>query len=71
MKYGSDYFRKVLAELVKRKDDCRATFVGSVKLDAKNDLIVSTLSAAAGEDVLPFLKELGFNPRTRERQRGY
>jgi hypothetical protein len=71
MKYGRDYFRKVYAELAKRKDDCKATFTAATKLDAKNELIVSALSAAAGEDVLPFLKELGFNPRTRERQRGY
>jgi hypothetical protein len=69
--FGRTYFRKVFAALVKRKDDCRATFSDAAKLDTKNELLVGALSEAAGEDVLPRLKELGFNPRTRERQRGY
>lgn len=70
-KFGAGFFRKTCAALVRRRDDCRETFTAAVKLDAKNELLVAALSEAAGEDVLPLLKEMGFNPRTRERQRGY
>ncbi len=69
--FGRGYFRKVCSELVRRREECARTFTVETKLDAKNELIVAALSTAAGEDVLPRLKELGFNPRTRERQRGY
>ena len=70
-RFGRDFIRKSCAALVKRKDECRATFTPDHKVDVKNELIVAALSEAAGQDVLPILKELGFNPRTRERQRGY
>ncbi len=70
-KYGREYFRKVCAELRKRADECRRVFSDATKLDEKNELILTVLSTAAGEDVRPLFKEWGFNPRTRERQRGY
>jgi len=69
--FGANYLPRVLAELAKRRDDCRATFTDAAKLDAKNALILEALAAAAGEDVTPRMKEMGFDPRTRERQRGY
>lgn len=69
--YGRAYFRKVCAGLVKRTEECRKTFANDVKIDAKNELLLAVLSEAAGEDVMPRMKEMGFNPRTRERQRGY
>ena len=69
--YGSGYFPDVLRELWRRRDECRATFTDATKLDAKNELLVAALSEAANSDVLPLLKEMGFDVRTRERQRGY
>jgi hypothetical protein len=71
IEHGRDFHRRVCAELWRRRDDCRATFAPGAKLDARNELLVEALSAAAGRDVLPVLREMGFNPRTRERQRGY
>lgn len=69
--FGIGYFPDVLRELWRRRDECRATFSDATKLDAKNELLVEALSEAANRDVLPFLKEMGFDVRTRERQRGY
>lgn len=69
--YGPEYFPAVLRALWRRRAECLATFTSERKLDAKNELIVAALSEAAGEDVLPRLRALGFDPRTRERQRGY
>ncbi len=68
---GAGYFPKVLRELWRRRDECRATFDGGTKVDLKNELLVAALSVAAGADVLPELRALGFDVRTRERQRGY
>ena len=68
---GPGYFPKVLRALWRRRDECRATFDGSQKLDVQNELLLAALSEAAGRDVLPLLRTLGFDPRTRERQRGY
>ena len=71
MKYGPTYFQNVLRALWRRRDECATTFTDATKQDAKNELLVAALSEAAGEDVLPLLKGLGFDLRTRERQRGY
>lgn len=70
-KYGATYFRKVCAALQRQGDECRRVFSAATKLDEKNDFLLAVLSEAAGEDVRPLFKEWGFNPRTRERQRGY
>lgn len=70
-KYGPGYFPRVLRALWRRRDECQATFSAATKLDAKNEQILAALEEAAGEAVLPLLRELGFDPRTRERQRGY
>jgi hypothetical protein len=69
--HGAAYFPKVMRALWRRRDECRATFSDATKLDEKNGLLVAALSEAAGSDVLPRLKELGFDVRSRERQRGY
>jgi hypothetical protein len=71
LQYGHDYFAKVFALLQKQKEECRRVFSDATKLDEKNEFLLATLSQAAGEDVRPRFKEWGFNPRTRERQRGY
>jgi hypothetical protein len=56
----------------KRLEECRKTFAEGVALEDQNLLILAILSEAAGEDLTPlFTKEFGFNPKTRERQRGY
>ena len=70
-KYGPEFFRKVCAALVARREECLRVFSADTKLDVKNGLIFEALTAAAGEDVAPLMRELGLNPRTRERQRGY
>jgi len=69
--YGRGYFREVCAALRRRREECASTFASDVKLDRKNGLILEALSAAAGEDVSGRLRAMGFDPRTRERQRGY
>ncbi|MSR47405.1 MAG: hypothetical protein EXS13_10135 [Planctomycetes bacterium] len=71
MKYGAGYFPKVLRALWRRRDECAMSFTDATKQDAKNELLVAVLSEAAGEDVLPLMTGLGFDMRTRERQRGY
>ena len=68
---GAGYFPKVLRALWQRRAECNETFTDATKVDAKNELLLAALSEAAGADVLPLLKELGFDPRTRARQRGY
>ncbi len=70
-RFGAGYFPRVLRALWREREACRATFSVATKLDAKNERILAALTEAAGEDVLPLLRELGFDPRTRERQRGY
>ncbi|MBM4015246.1 MAG: hypothetical protein FJ293_09840 [Planctomycetes bacterium] len=70
-RFGPGYFPRVFRVLWRERAACRATFSAATKLDAKNEQIVAALTEAAGEDVLPLLRELGFDPRTRERQRGY
>jgi hypothetical protein len=71
-KYGRAYFPKVFRSMEKRADECRRTFAQGVALEEQNRLLLAILSEAAGEDLVPlFTKEFGFNPRTRERQRGY
>ena len=69
--FGRDFFGNVCAAMARRQEECRKAFTASTKLDAKNALLLEILSAAAGEDVTPRMKEMGFDPRTRERQRGY
>lgn len=68
---GREYFRKACAALGRRREECVKTFKPSERLEAKNLLILTALSEAAGSDVMPQFEEWGFNPRTRERQRGY
>jgi hypothetical protein len=69
--YGPAFFRRVCAELVRRREECARAFSGATKLEEKNELLLAALSAAAGEDVTPRMRAMGFDPRTRERQRGY
>ena len=55
-----------------RREECLRTFSEGVPLEEKNLLLLAFLSAAAGEDLLPYFRsEFGFDPRTRDRQRGY
>lgn len=70
-RYGRTYFRKVCHGLEARRERCLATFRDGVALEDKNELLLEVLSEAAGEDVRPLFREFGFNPKTRERQRGY
>ena len=71
-RYGSGYFRRVCAVMRNRLDVCRRTFRGGSSLEDQNELLLSILSDAAGEDLTAvFVDEFGFNPRTRHRQRGY
>jgi hypothetical protein len=71
-RFGRDYFPRVYREIAARLDECRRTFRDDVPLEDKNRLLLALLSTAAGEDLEPvFRKEFGFNPKTRERQRGY
>ena len=70
--FGRGFFRKVCRLMEKKRKACRATFQPGVPLERKNALILSLLSEAAGKDLtVLFTKEFGFDPRTRERQRGY
>ena len=71
-RFGRDYFPRVYRGIGARMDECRRVFGEGTSLEEKNDLLLDLLSQAAGEDLVPvFKKEFGFNPRTRERQRGY
>jgi hypothetical protein len=71
-RFGRPYFPKVFRAMEKRLEECRKTFAEGVALEDQNLLILAILSEAAGEDLTPlFTKEFGFNPKTRERQRGY
>jgi hypothetical protein len=70
-RFGAGYFPRVLRILWREREACRETFTAANKLDVRNERILAALSEAAEGDVLPFLRELGFDPRTRERQRGY
>jgi hypothetical protein len=70
-KYGGGFFPKVCAAMRKQADACRRVFSAATRLDVRNDFILDLLTQAAGEDVRPLFKEWGFDPRTRERQRGY
>ena len=71
-RYGEDWFRAVYGVLRARAAECRALMNGGAALEARNRFLLAVLGEAAGEDLLPlFQREFGFNPRTRERQRGY
>lgn len=71
-RYGRDYFRRVYRRLRERLDEARAVLRDSTPLEDRNRFLLDVLSDCAGEDLAPhFEKELGFNPKTRERQRGY
>jgi hypothetical protein len=72
VKYGKAFFPKVCRLLQRDRAKCLATFVPGATPGAMNEFLMSILSEAAGEDLRPmFTKELGFDLRTRERQRGY
>lgn len=71
-RFGREFFRKVCREMEARREKCVAVFTPGGALEEKNRLLLAILTQAAGEDLTPlFSKEWGFNPRTRERQRGY
>jgi hypothetical protein len=69
--HGPKYFRQVCAVLARRREECRRILKASEKLETRNLFLLSALSEAAGVDLTPRFKEWGFNPRTREKQRGY
>ncbi len=72
MRFGNGYFPKVCRILERRLDECRATFTPNGAIESKNALLIAVLSEAASTDLLPYLRdELGFDSKTRERQRGY
>jgi hypothetical protein len=69
---GAAWFPKVWRLFEKDPEKCRATFRDGVALETKNEMLLSFLSDAAGKDLRPvFRDELGFDVKTRERQRGY
>lgn len=71
-RHGSALLGRIGGALEARRERCRRTFVPGAPLEEQNLLLLEVLSAACGEDVRPlFESEFGFNPRTRERQRGY
>lgn len=71
-RFGRTYFRAVFAAMRARSEEFRSTMRAEVDLEDKNRLILAVLSQAAGRDLTDvFVHEFGFNPRTRERQRGY
>jgi hypothetical protein len=72
VKYGKAFFPKVCRLLQRDRAKCLATFVPGASPEAMNEFLMKILSEAAGEDLRPmFTKELGFDLKTRERQRGY
>lgn len=71
-KFGPSFFPKVYRIFASRLAECRAIFTTDTDLETRNRFLISAMSEAAGEDLLPiFEKEFGFNVKTRERQRGY
>lgn len=72
IRYGAAYFPKVFRVLEARREERERALTDESALEAKNRFLLSVLSEAAGEDLVPFFtRELGFDPRTREKQRGY
>jgi hypothetical protein len=72
IKYGKDYYRKVCARMLARRSECLRTFTHDTPLEERNELLLTILSEAAGEELRPlFTDEFGFNAKRRERQRGY
>lgn len=70
--YGANCFRKFYRNLERHFAETQRMFSAATTLEEKNNFLLDELSLAIGEDIRPlFLKEFGFNPRTRERQRGY
>jgi hypothetical protein len=71
-RYGAGFVPRVFRTLERRIEECRRILGPGTTLEEKNLFLLSVLSEAAGEDLTPrFRDEFGFNPRTRERQRGY
>ena len=71
-RFGAAWFPKMWRLFEKDVEKCRATFTDGVPLEQKNELLLKFLSDAAGKDLRPvFRDELGFDVKTRERQRGY
>lgn len=71
-RYGAEYFPKVFRVLEARVAADPSVVADATPLEERNRLLLAVLSEAAGEDLVPlFTRELGFDPRTRERQRGY
>jgi hypothetical protein len=71
-KYGREFFPRVCRLLEKGRARGLAVFRPGVPPAERNGLLLSILSEAAGEDLRPlFTGTLGFDPDTRERQRGY
>ncbi|MFN0204979.1 MAG: hypothetical protein ACKVS6_01540 [Planctomycetota bacterium] len=71
-RFGPDFFPKAYRLLLGRLAECRATFNNNTELETQNRFLISILSQAAGQDLLPiFQQEFGFSVKTRERQRGY
>ncbi|MBI5362181.1 MAG: hypothetical protein HZA53_03315 [Planctomycetes bacterium] len=72
IRYGASYFPRVFRLLESRADERAHALARDASLETKNRFLLSVLSEAAGEDLTPlFTREFGFDPRTRERQRGY
>lgn len=71
-KLGAAWFPRMWKLFEKNAEKCRATFKDGVPLEQKNELLLTFLSDAAGKDLRPvFRDEFGFDPKSRERQRGY
>jgi len=71
-RFGAAWFPKMWRLFEKDAENCRATFQDGVPIEKRNSLLLKFLSESAGKDLVPVLRdELGFDPKTRERQRGY
>lgn len=72
LRYGASFFPRVFRILEARAEERRTALARDAALETKNRFLLSALSEAAGEDLVPlFTREFGFDPKTRERQRGY
>ena len=64
--------RRLYEILQARRVECRQLMQPASTLEERNLFLLEVVSAAAGQDLTEtFRREFGFNPRTRERQRGY
>ena len=71
-RFGAPFVRQLYRILQARRAECRQLMQAGTTLEERNLFLLEVVSAAAGQDLTEtFTREFGFNPRTRERQRGY